>query len=231
MDEPDAELGRPVARCDDATDVGEEGLEVDVPDPRDVLPVGDRVVERDDEHRWDAGLERSQRLVGGGGVLDQEDDDRLRAGWDPLEAPERRAERRETVAHRRRRLPERERDRRGGRGVVDVVEARERQLDVNLSLRGDQPEAGAREPVEVDVARGHVEGRSRVTAVRAAVVAEVADVRGRVCVRRAAADAVLRVGGMLKRRPRVTRIVDAEAKRTLSPLGEVGNDGVVGVHD
>ena len=36
---------------------------------------------------------------------------------------------------------------------------------------------------------------------------------------------------MLKRRPSVARVVEPEAKRTLSSLGEVRHDGVVGVHD
>ena len=43
------DLGRAVSRRDDETGVLEQRLEVDVPDPRDVLPVRDRVVERDDQ--------------------------------------------------------------------------------------------------------------------------------------------------------------------------------------
>ena len=80
----------------------EQRLEVDVPDPRHVLPVGDRVVERDDEHGGDAGLERAHDLVRPRRVLDQEEHDGLAARPDALEAAESGAEPLETVDGRRR---------------------------------------------------------------------------------------------------------------------------------
>ena len=70
-----------------------------------------------------------------------------------------------------------------------------------------------------------------MTTSRTAVVAEVPDVRGRVVVGGAAADAVLRVGGVLQRRAREARIVDAEAQRLLAAVRELGDEGIVGVDD
>jgi hypothetical protein len=105
-------------------DVGEERLEVDIPDPGHVLAVGDSVVQGDHEDARHAGLERAQRLVRSGGVLDQEHDDRLAARPDSLEAAERPGEAPQTLADVVQRRPERECERcRAGR-VVDVVEAR-----------------------------------------------------------------------------------------------------------
>ena len=66
--------------------MGEKRLEVNVPDPRDVLTVCDRIVERYQEHGRHPRLEESERLVRGCRVLDQEDDDRLGTIKDPLEA-------------------------------------------------------------------------------------------------------------------------------------------------
>jgi hypothetical protein len=54
----------------------EQRLEVDVPDPRHVLAVGDRVVERDDENGGTR-LQRAHDLVRSGRVLDQEQHDDL----------------------------------------------------------------------------------------------------------------------------------------------------------
>ena len=65
----------------------------------------------------------------------------------------------------------------------------------------------------------------------APVVAEMTDVGRLVEVGRAAADAVLRVGGVLQCRPSVPRIVQPEAQRSRRPFGEIGNHGVVGVDD
>ena len=70
-----------------------------------------------------------------------------------------------------------------------------------------------------------------MTAVRAAVVAEVADVRRGVLVRRAAAEAVLRVGGVLQRGPREPRVVEAEHGAPAVDAGEVADLRVVAVHD
>ena len=76
---PQSELGRALARDDDQAGALEKWLEVDVPDPRDVLPVGDRVVERDDEDGRHTRFERSHHLVRPRRVLDQEEDDGLPA--------------------------------------------------------------------------------------------------------------------------------------------------------
>ena len=103
----------------------EQRLEVDVPDPRDVLPVGDRVVERDDSDGGRAALEqRPHGLVRAGGVLDQEDQQLLVADRDPLEAAERGAEPLQPGADLLERRAERVRERGRAERVVDVVEAR-----------------------------------------------------------------------------------------------------------
>ncbi len=68
-------------------------------------------------------------------------------------------------------------------------------------------------------------------AVRAAVVAEMADVGGGVVVRRAAAQAVLRVGRVLERGARVARVVDPERHATAPGRGQIADLRVVGVHD
>ncbi len=60
-------------------------------------------------------------------------------------------------------------------------------------------ERGAVEAVQLDLARRDVEREPRGVAVRAAVVAEMADVGRGVLVRRAADEAVLRVGRVLER--------------------------------
>ncbi len=72
------------------TPVGEQ-LEVGVPDPGDVAPVGDPVVEADPEvELLLAGLEqqRAQDLVGAGGVLDQQDRELGGADADRLDPAE-----------------------------------------------------------------------------------------------------------------------------------------------
>ena len=211
--------------------MGEERLEVDVPDPRHVLPVRDGVVQRDHEYRRHARLERPQRLVRPGGILDQENDDRLLPLSDALEAPECRAEPLEAGADRLERRPEREAEARRGGRVVDVVEARERELDLDLAARGDEREPGRAEAGQLDVPRDEVELGSGMPARRAAVGAEMADVRSLVLVRRPAADAVLRVGCVLERWTRVSRIVEAVAEDVAPAVREVGDDWVVRVDD
>jgi len=62
-----------VAGHHDLREPREERFEVDVPDPRDVLAVGGRVVQRDDrEPRSAPGNQRADRLVRARRVLDQE---------------------------------------------------------------------------------------------------------------------------------------------------------------
>ena len=106
------------------------------------------------------------------------------------------------VPRARQRLRRRER-------VVDVVEPRQRQPQPVLLRARDEVEARRLEPVQLDPARRHVELRAGVPARWAAVVAEMPDVGGGVGVRRAATQAVLRVGGVLQRRARYARVVDA----------------------
>jgi hypothetical protein len=64
-----------------------------------------------------------------------------------------------------------------------------------------------------------------------AVVTEVAHVRGCIGIRRATTDAVLRIGGVLKRRAGDRRVVDPKAKRPFPALGERSDQWVVGVDD
>ena len=68
-------------------------------------------------------------------------------------------------------------------------------------------------------------------AARAAVVAEMADVRGRVVVGRPARAAVLRVGGMGEALAGDGGVVDPEPERLGTAARDVGQEWVVGVHD
>ena len=115
--------------------------------------------------------------------------------------------------------------------VVDVVEPGQAELHARRTVRRHEVEARRLEAAELDVARGDVELGAAVPADRAAVVAEVTDVRGRELVRRAAANAVLRVGGVLQLRAGMSWIVEPEANRTWPSVGEVRDDGVVRVDD
>ena len=68
-----------------------------------------------------------------------------------------------------------------------------------------------------------------MAARRTSVVAQVPDVRGRVRVRRSAANAVLRIGRVLERRAALGGIVDAERGRIGVRPGEIRDQRVVGV--
>ncbi len=149
------------------------------------------------------------------GFLIEEEDDRLAAGRDPLEAAERRAEALEPGADVLERRADRERERGGRDRVVDVVEARAARSSTRVVAgRRHEVEPRRLQPTELDVARGDVELGAAVAARRTAVVAEVTDVRGGEDVRRAAAHAVLRVGRVLQLRAGMSWVVDAEANRT-----------------
>src|SRR4029078_2464475 len=134
--------------------------EVHVPDPRHVLTVRDRVVQRDDEDGGDAGLQRPDDLVRPGGVLDEEQDDGLAARANTLEPPERRTEPRETVAHVDERGTGADGEGRRGARVVDVVETRESELQLDRPLWGRQLETRSLEPAQLDPARCDVEWRA-----------------------------------------------------------------------
>jgi hypothetical protein len=68
-------------------------------------------------------------------------------------------------------------------------------------------------------------------ATRAPVVAEVADVGGRVVVGSSACAAILRIGGVGEAVACDGGVVDPEPERLRSPTSDVGEEGVVGVHD
>src|SRR5262249_35369477 len=85
------------------------------------------------------------------------------------------------------------------------------------------------EPARLDLASDHVEGWTRVSAGLAAIRPEVPDVRRVVRVGMPAAKAVLRVRGMLERRPGMRRVVDAEADDAGAVAPEVGDERVVRV--
>src|SRR4029450_12865915 len=84
----------------------------------------------------------------------------------------------------------------GGERVVDVVEARQRQLDGRAAVRGAQVDLRAAHPVQPYALGGDCGVGTRATAVRAAVAAEVAQVDRLVLVRVPAVAAVLRVRRM-----------------------------------
>ena len=124
--ESQRELRRPLPARDDALGLSEQRLEVDVPDPRDVPAVGDPVVEGDHERCGHAALfEGSHCLVRAGRVLDQQHQDPLVAGLDPLEPAERSCERAEPGHDLVEGRVEHEGGRRSGERVVDVVETGE----------------------------------------------------------------------------------------------------------
>ena len=130
---------------------------------------------------------------------------------DALEASERRPAARSPVDDLVGRGAERAGERRGGERVVDVVEAGKRR-----SGRARDPSGRTRSndvassPCSSTVAGADLERRPRVPARGAAVVPEMPDVGGRVVVRRAAAEAVLRVGGVLERRAGLRGVVETE---------------------
>ena len=91
-------------------------------------------------------------------------------------------------------------------------------------------EGGAVEAVKLDLARRDVERRTAEVPDGASVLAEMADVGGRVEERPAALVAVLRVGCMLQRRPRVAMVVEPEgAHGSGVGQGDVAEQRVVGV--
>ena len=230
--ETQSKLGRPLARGDNRLEPCEQRLEVDVPDPRHVAAVGDRIVQRDDGNAGRAAVEeRADDFVGTGGVLDQEQEQPLAVDGNAFEAAERGAEPGESLGDLVKRRAESLGERRRTDRVVDVVEPGQSELDAPRALRRDEVERGALEAVQLDRPGGHVERRPRVSAVRAVVVAEVADVDRAVVIRRSAAHAVLRVGRVLERRAGEARIVEAEDDRVLVLLGERSDLRVVAVHD
>src|SRR3954471_10583211 len=169
--ESERELGGTAARRHDPVDAAEQRLEVDVPDPRDVAAVCDRVVQRDDGNARRTTLdERAHGFVRARGILDQQQEQLLAVDRDALEPAESGAEATETVDDLVEGGAESARKRRGTDGVVDVVETRQRQLDAPRSLGRHEIECGPLEAGELDRAGGDLELRPRVTAIRTAIV-------------------------------------------------------------
>ncbi len=222
-----------VTRHDRPVEPFEQRLEVDVPDPRHVAAVGDRVVQRDDgDARRAAVDERAHDLVRAGRILDQEEQQLLAVDRDALEPAEGGAEAGEPRDDLVERRAERLRERRSGERVVDVVEARASASSTRArSRRRDEIERDPLEAVQLDRAGRDVERGPRVAAVRAAVVAEVPDVGGAVVIGRPAADAVLRVGRVLERRAGEARVVEAEDDECARASASEPTLRIVAVHD
>jgi hypothetical protein len=217
---------------DEPLDPVEQRLEVDVPDPRDILAVRDGVVQgdRDDPGRGTRD-ERAHGLVRPSGILDQQDEQAPFADWDPLEAAERGGEPLESLHDLVEGSAERQCEGARGERVVDVVKPRQPERDAADAVRSAEVEGHPVQPGELDPSRHDVKRRARVPAGRAAVVTEVAHVGGRIFVRRSAEHAVLRVRRVLKRRSRLARVVDAEGDRAVPLAGEVADLRVVSIDD
>ena len=123
------------------------------------------------------GAASSQRLVCPRGVLDEQHDEGLPADSDALEAPERRRRATQPFGDLGRRYCEPPRDRRRSEGVVDGVDAGDLQANARGAFRHTEVEQDPVDAVRFDGAGGDVERRTRVATRRAAVVAEMADVR------------------------------------------------------
>ena len=88
----------------------------------------------------------------------------------------------------------------GGEGVVDVVKAGQREIELQLALRRRDVYARAGDALQLDLGRGDARGGPVGVAVGAGVVTEVADEGAVVDVGGAAAPAVLGVMRMLELR-------------------------------
>ena len=116
-------------------------------------------------HTWRAGVDqRAHDLVGAGRVLDQQQQQPPVADRDPLEAPERSGDAPEPAGDLAR--AGRRASGSGARGerVVDVVEARERELPRAGPSGATSRNEAPLEPAQLDLARGDVERRPRVAA-------------------------------------------------------------------
>ena len=129
------------------------------------------------------------------------------------------------------RYAERQRRRGGGQRVVDVVEAREGEVQRELALGRAQVDVRALHALESHAGGGHGGLRSPAPAVRAAVAAQVAQVDRFVLVRMAAVSAVLRVRGVLHGRQSLGVVLEPEVGHVLTATAEVGHERVVGVQN
>jgi hypothetical protein len=186
------------SRTGDIRDPPRQQLEVGVPDPGDVAAVGNAVVQRQPEVvRAVLEDQRAQHLVGARRVLDQQDQHVAAVDRDSLDAPERAAEALEPgadVVERRAQLQPRSRR---GEGVVDVVQARELQLDRRAARRRFDVHRRAGHAMQLHAPRDDLGLGPAPAAVRAVVVAQVAHVDRVVDVGVATVAAVLRVGRVL----------------------------------
>ena len=213
--QPQPESAARVPAQVDVADAPLERLEVGVPHPRDVAPVGDVVVE-DREEVVLAGLqgERPQDLVRARRVLDQEDRElvpvhgqgsaRPKAGatsakdsrrWCPARSPARRRAPWRRARCRRCRG-------RGGRYLLGLSHR-----------RGSASPVAPRTPSS-STCRARTAGRGARPAVRAVVVAEVPEQDRVVRVAGAAPPAVLGVRCVREAGQRDTGVVDAEVQGT-----------------
>ncbi len=161
--------------------------------------------------------ERAYGLVRARRILDQQKEQPTVADRDPLEAAEGRRRAPQPGRDVGQRHTEAQAERARGERVVDVVETGQQQLHACSSLGSGKREGGAVEAAQLDLARSDVERRTGMAARRAAVVAEVPDVGRGVVVGRAAAHAVLRIGGVLERRAGDPWVVDAEHPHAVRP--------------
>ena len=122
----------------------------------------------------------------------------------------------------------------GGRRdrVVDVVQPRQAEGDAGVNRPASRAGTRRAPAPRATTSRAATSSGGRTwSSARAAVVAEVADVGGGVVVRRPAADAVLRVGGVLQGRAGDARIVKAEGDPARVRLTDRGELRIVRVVD
>jgi hypothetical protein len=178
----------------EAPHAADQQLPVGIPHPGDVAAVGRAVVEHAEQVELAAlERERPQHLVRPRRVLDEQDRRRA-AEVERLGAAEGGRDGLQPGHDVVERHAERQRERGGAEGVVDVVEAGERQLDPPPLQR----ERGRADPAQLDVRGDDRRLRALLAAVRAAVVTEVGEVDRRVCVGVPAAAAVLGVRRVLE---------------------------------
>ena len=144
----------------------------------------------------------------------------------------------EPADHDAQRHAEREAQGGGADGVVDVVEAGQRQLDARGPGGRVEREGGGADAAQLDVPRDHRRLGAARAAVRAVVVAEVREIRRVVDVGMAAAAAVLGVGGVLELGMGEPVVVHPEEEHpgcgrstAVGRAAEVGDQRVVGVED
>ena len=131
-----------------------ELLEVDIPDPRHVLSVGDPVIQREQERGGLAELDRGpQHLVETGRVLGQQQDCRTAVDGGALHPPECRGEIAQRGGAFCQRHAHRFRSSQRQDDVVGVVESRERDLEIGPLVAIGDPQAHALHALDGDRGR------------------------------------------------------------------------------